>query len=60
MNRARFNIWMDEMYEQQGLFRMTAIESDVEDEVLTTDEEGPVEWLANLEDEARLRHSSID
>ena len=58
MNRARFNIWIDEMYEQQGLFRMTAIESDVEDELLTLDEEEPVEWLA--EDEARLRHSSID
>jgi|GEM_PF-1550913 hypothetical protein len=44
MNRATFKI-MDEMYERQGLFGMTAIESDVEYEVLTMDEEEPLEWL---------------
>ena len=54
MNRAMFNIWMDETYERQGLFGMTAFESDVEYEFLTMDEEEPVEWLVNREDEGTL------
>ena len=44
MDRATFKIWMDDMYERQGLFGTTAV--DAEYELLTMNEDEPAEWLA--------------
>ena len=50
MDRGTFKIWLDEMHERQGLFRMTAVEADAEYNLLMQEEEDD-KWLANLDGE---------
>ena len=57
MGRATFKIWMDDMYERQGLFGTTAV--DAEYELLTMNEDGPAEWLTHLEDEGAEPESAL-
>ena len=52
MDRGIFQAWMDEMYEQQGLFRMTAVEADAEYDLLTLDE-GEEKWMTDEEEEVK-------
>jgi len=40
---------MDDTYERQGLFAMTDVESDVEDDIFLQDEEERAEWLSDFE-----------
>ena len=51
MDRGIFKTWMDEMQEQQGLFRMTAVEADAEYDLLTLDEDKE-KWITDEEEEA--------
>ena len=46
-------IWMDDMYERQGLFGTTAVEAEYE--LLTMNEDVPTESLAHLRDETDTR-----